>query len=458
MTLRTLVLLLLPIGSLGADTKMVATARIAHGLSYTAAEQFNKDMPFIASIDAQDPRRMLISVAPQCFSGYTGLVAMLQGSSCGYHASKNGILCAQALINRSDRDQYIASLQSTEYAHFLFGTPEASWRQHILKQRFKTVARVVHRAIIHKALKADNQLLRACINGLEPVEPVFEQGRLHYRADQDVVCRQIRQRIDRMISQGSTYSPENLQLHREQLADFFEPFVVDFTATLEGKFYDVHGTLLGVAQGDSYGRWAGSDEIMALVNHQRKTGLLQTQRRLLVADYGADLGGFIEHSYASQELSQLYALVTETNDDVVGVVLVYLGGKEPESQSVLQKISTWFASWGDSFSSHASQLQASQDHGHWIALVVSRLQGNMNYYVLDSMNNTSLLRCSRINELIAYFDGEKELPGYEWTVSEVAKLAVPTTSCYSKTKILLGGLAIGAALYGSYKLYQVHTE
>ncbi len=457
MTTKQLVLVLMAAGPLYADSQTVDAARAAHTLPYNGAEQFTKDTPGVAKVDANDPRRMQIKVAPQNVPGTTGLAAGLQGSSCGYHATKNGILQALALLQNADRAQYRESMQSTDYAHFLFGTPEAPWRQEIMKQRFKSVARKIYRRKIEEALKkdtvADKALLRHCINALEPVDPVFTPEGFVYRADIDLVYAQLLQRMETMLLHGSKFAPASVQLHQEKLTEFFDAITIEFTIALDGRCYEPHNPTktIGQVSGDQYGKWVSSDEITSLVEHQRGTGLLQTQPRLLVATYGEDLGGLTEHAFASEKLSQLYALVTETDDDVVGVVLVYLGGSKPSESSTMQKIWSWF----DSFSSHAEKLQSTQDRGHWISLVVSRIKGDMNYYALNSTNG-NVLNHARVNELISYFDGKKELPGYEWTIGQTGKPMhheATKKPSYRKTKLLLGGIGLGILGYYAYKWY-----
>ena len=467
MQLKQVALVLIIGSSLCADSLTVRQAREAHSLPYLGSQQLDKRTlgSMVLKQDSADSRILQIKVVPQSAQGLTGLAATLQGSSCGYHAMKNGLLFSLALLEGSERDQYLQSLRSADYAHFLFGDVQAPWRQFIIQQRFKPIARKVYHRQVKKALKncfkEDDQLLRRCINDLDLVDPVVSQKGFCYSADKAVVCSQLSQRMEKMISQGSKYSVALRRLHG-RLNECFSDIAITFTIAFDGRCYEPYALTKTLAQfsGESYGRWVNSGEIIALVDHQRAEGLLQVHPRLLVATYGDDLGGEAEHAFTSEKLSQLYALVTETDDDIVGTVLVYLGGNKTDKSFVV-KLRSWAGGFFGSFSGDALQLQARQDFSHWIALVVSRIKGDMRYYVLDSLNGTGALSRSRIRDLIDIFDGKKELPGYQWTTEQTLNvfhaLEPKKPFLSQRTKVLLGSIGgsigvAGLACYG-YKNY-----
>ena len=90
--------------------------------------------------------------------------------------------------------------------------------------------------------------------------------------------------------------------------------------------------------------------------------------------------------------------------------------------------------------------------------MVSRVKGNVRYYVLDSLGNSNRLRNERINEIIDAFDGKKSLPGYDWTVDQISRQYKSNgkslnNTRYSWTKIGLGLVAAGLVSYGAYALY-----
>ena len=474
MQLKQLVLVLIASSFLLADS---STGK-RDSAAYLGAKQLDKDSlgSLVLRQNSIDPRIMQIKVVPQGAQGLTGLAATLQGSSCGYHAMKNGILFSQALLESSEKAHYLASLQSLDYTHFLFGGPQAPWRQFIMQQRFRTVARKIYREQIEKSLKQcsleDRQLLSRCIHDLEVVDPVVSPAGFTYSADNAIVYSQLTQRMEKMMRQGSKHS---IALKRlvEKLADYFGSLAIHFTIAYDGRCYDSNKTLSHVV-GDAYGCWVSPAEIAAMVNYQRDEGLLQTHPDLLVATYGEVFGGAAEHASVSEKLSQLYTLVTETDDDVVGVVLVYLGGTA-NVLSLRDKITVWAKNLLGSFYSEAQQLQKNQDYGHWVSLVVSRIKGDMRYYLLDSLNSTRALSRSRIRDLIAIFDGKKELPGYQWTVGytdssafkeskgvslEVYKEDSEQSLSLNKTNIALGvgSISVAGLAYYYYQMVKPFIE
>jgi hypothetical protein len=257
---------------------------------------------------------------------------------------------------------------------------------------------------------------------------------------------------------------------------FTKDLTLDFMIDFEGNCYRVTSPfkIQAKVSHDIDGNWVQSDEMAFLIDSQRSNeGVLAKEPTLLVATYGEDLGGIEQHAFASEKFMQLYALLRETKHDCVGVVLVYLPGGysvRSYSSSAAQKVYSWIESWLSSdqsntnFSEDAQGLQMGQDNGHWISLVVSRIKGDLRYYILDSCN-VNRLRNVRINQIIDMFDGVKDLPGYDWTAEQITKLhghAITKTADsrkgYSWTKIGLGGAVVGLLTYSAYYFYSQHKN
>lgn len=155
----------------------------------------------------------------------------------------------------------------------------------------------------------------------------------------------------------------------------------------------------------------------------------------------------------------------ETNDDCVGVVLVYLpSGGGTMAYKPVRRMVSWVESWFSSyvgFAQDAKSIQSGQDSGHWVTLVVARIKGDVRYYILDSLG-INRLRASRINDIIDMFDRKKSLPGYEWSAMQaqqlVAKSNVPPVvkaqpSQLSWTTLSIGVAVAGLCTYGAYSFY-----
>ena len=467
---KQLVIALIVGSSLGADMRTVKQAREAHSLSYLSSEQIGTDRlgSLLLQKNSSDARVMQIKVAPQMSQGLFSLAATLEGSSCGYHAVKNGILFSLALLEGPAKDTYLPLLKSDEYARVLFGKPQAPFRLFVMQQRFKRIASTIYHKQIEMALKhsvnQDNQVLLRCIHDLDVVDPTVAEQEFSYSADTAIVCSQLKQRMEKMIAQGSSHS-EALKRLLGKLKEYFNHQKIQFTITFDGRCSTFTRPLGSIVEGSMnpwqgvvkkindlhlYGRWATSAEIMDMVDYQRSEGLLQEHPRLLVAvgEYGA---------FANDKLSALYALLTETDDDLIGTVLVYLGSSE-KLEKVVKKYTKTFAE-------EAQQLQQSQDYGHWISLVVSRIKGDKRYYVLDSLNSSGALSHHKIRELIDIFDGKKQLPGYQWTISQAQRATTSLSSLPSgksflslRTKALLVGIGLAALACGGYLSYSSYLK
>lgn len=474
-------------GMLGAHKGILKQVRENHFVQYDKASQLTKQdlgSLFLAQ-DAQDSRRIQIKSVDQ---GATGSDVELRGSSCGYHALRNGILCADALINKDGTRASLKKISSQGHANELFGTKQAPWRLIIGKMRNEATAKRVCRERIFNTLTLKKEgpdrefdLLMRCAGDIHlPIlaRPAIWEDGYHYPISRRDVHKALIDRSEVIAQHGKSdvQGAAKALKNRSILDSYFQgdlsmEFVIDF----EGQCYFAESPDLIIAQvpGIKYGNWVQSDEMPTLIDTQRSEGLLETEPSLLVATYGEDQGGVDQHAFASEKFMQLYALIRETKDDCVGVVLTYLPGcssKGSHEGSWIGRAASWFGSWFSAvkrgtFAQDAQAIQSVEDNGHWVTLVVSRIKGTVFYYILDSLGNGKKLRNSRINEIIDIFDGKKSLPGYSWTARQVekqcgnhsasgAQRSAEVKQGYSWTKIGVGTLASGLLAYAAYTLYQ----
>ncbi len=446
-------------------------AKKNHLVDYGYASQLSKgDIGelFLAQ-DSKDSRRIQIKSVNQMVVGDD---TELRGASCGYHAFRNGALTAQGLINKDGKRAVLKSLSSQSHANELFGTKLAPWRLEIGKIRNESTARRVGREMIFSSLAlskegadADFDLFMECTGSI--TLPTFEHPEIwedgfHYKATKKEIYAAIIERCNKLAVQGNRQLKDKVKTftNRATLDAYFKgDLKIDFKIDFEGRCYrmDSPDTVIARVSQEKNGSWVQTDEMQKLVKAQRGNGILANEPTLLVATYGEYHGGCNEHAVASEELVQLYSLIRKTKQDCIGVVLVYLPGGSRSTRPTNTFIGRMYSYVG-SFFEHAKKIQSGQDNGHWITLVVSRVKGNVRYYVLDSLGNSNRLRSERINEIIDAFDGKKNLPGYDWTVDQISqqykgKVKSQSNAGYSWTKIGLGLVAAGLVSYGAYALY-----
>ncbi len=478
-------------GALQANKRLINQAVAAHQVNYGQALQLKAaDLgDLVVAQDKRDARRLQIRSLSQ---GSTGSDTSLRGSSCGYHALRNGTLFGQALIQNNRSAELLGQLRSASHAEKLCGAKQSQWRLDVLQQRFKSTARRVYRQLVLQGLthaqgnQAEFDLLKSCIRDIDPSavnSPEVWQNGFRYHADKAAVYRAISQRIKKKITQGTKASAQLKVLNSTAKFDkYFGAVSIDFTIKFDGTCISTlePDVVLGRVTGDMYGKWIRTEEMPNLVDAQRsRSGILHAVPNMLVATYGEDLGGYEGDMFASENFAQLYTLIHHTKQDCVGVVLVYLGGSTTSQPSLVGKLFSWFGSWftsskKTSFADDARKVQGGQDNGHWIALVVSRLKGDLRYYVLDSLANSPRLRNNRINTIISILDGRKRLPGYAWTANQQSQQAEdcsysrvtgggsfrsPQASVHgapssgsSLTKMTVGAVGLGLLLYTMYNL------
>ncbi len=476
------------------SNEILTQALAEHAVDYTHAAQLTKEDLgglFVAQ-DAHDNRRIQIKSVAQSSTGDEEL----RGASCGYHAFRNGTLSAFALINKGEAQGALKELASQNHAHNLFGTKSSPWRIEVGRVRNEPTARKVFRETVYNSLtfpdddvlQEYNFLIRCAREITVPAlarPAVWEDG-FHYSVTKKEVYASLIERLNKLALQGGQEQKQMSKalINNRTLLDkyFNDDFSIDFTIDFEGVCTraDAPKKLLARVAGDKYGNWLQTDEMPTLVNAQRDSGILEKEPTLFVATYGEDLGGDEHHAFASEKFTQLYALIRETKNDCVGVVLVYLSGGSPSKggkPSIVRKMFSWFGSWfaskQNSFAQDAQEIQSVHDSGHWISLVVSRIKGDIRYYVHDSLGNANRLRNSRVNEIIDVLDGKKSLPGYSWTARQVSKqstgkatsksemvrsaaklqLKEGESTGYSWTQIGLGALATGLFVYAAHHVY-----
>lgn len=492
---RCYILLLLGVGLTNTlkSNEILKQALLEHAVDYSHASQLSRDHLgglFLAQ-DAQDLRRIQIKSVSQSL---TGDECELRGASCGYHALRNGTLTALSLLDKGEAQSKLKQIASQRHANELFGTKIAPWRIEIGRLRNESTARKIFRERIvkgfnHQVANKEFDLLMRCVGEINVpalARPAVWEDGFHYSVSKKEVYEALAERLNKFAAQGTKdqqVASKALLANRATLDQYFDKNLdVDFKIDFEGActFTNSQQGLTRVP-GVRYGNWVQSDEMPSLVNAQRDNGILVEQPMLLVATYGEDHGGDEHHAFASEKFTQLYSLIRETDDDCVGVVLVYLSSgasSQGAASSVVRNMLSWFGSWfssqkGKSFAKDAEDIRSVQDNGHWITLVVSRIKGDVRYYTLDSLGNSNRLRNSRVNEIIDILDGKKSLAGYSWTAKQVAKQSsgmskAKATSLrsvgktqlkndlkkeYSWTQIGLGTLVTGLVAYGAYAIY-----
>lgn len=454
------VVIALGMGACVAESPLVRQARAEFAKPGITAQQFDRD--FLKAYKTHEKGQAVqITVENQC-TGIVGLEGSLQTSSCAYHAIKNGILCALAILNSAEREEYLRSMISGDYSRLLFGLPASPWRLEIMKARFQSVARKVYRKQIARSLKksrsAERRLIKHCIKNLLPLDPIQGPEGFRYRADKEQIYAQLTERMNTMIRQGSKHAGM-LKSLLDCFNHYFEDTVeVNFAISLDGRCYDPHNPTktLGTVQGDQYGTWVTSSEITCLADYQRTEGLMQTCPSLLVATYGDDIGGHDDHAYASENLAKLYAVAHETEDDLIGVVLVYLSSQYEETW--WHRLTGWFSDQKSSFAGDAYSIQHSYDRGHWVACVISRINKGMQYYVLDSVNSDRVLAHPRVQDLIQIFNGKKELPGYQWTRDQVGEAVKKKSFLLRTRKWLAATVGLGGLTWYAYHWYRTRNQ
>lgn len=457
-----------------------------HLVDYSNAAQLTKNDlgGFFLAQDSYDTRRIQIRSVNQCSTGDEAL----RGASCGYHALRNGVLGALALINHGEAQSTLKQLASPQHADDFFGTKTSPWRIEVALLRNNKTARDTFRQIVLNSLKPagkgaakERDFLTSIIQHdlIVPTPAVWEDG-FNYSATKHDVYAALAARCNKLAEQGTRDQKEmSKALNKREVFDkyFSDELLVDFTIDFEGICKRTDSSVLSRVGGVKYGNWLETGEMPKLIAAQKERGILENEPTLLVATYGDDLGGDEQHAVASDKIIQLYSLIRETEMDCVGVVLVYLPGGSPKgsNSSVVRRVFSWFGSWFSSkgFAQEAGDIQSGQDNGHWISLIVSRIKGDLRYYALDSLGNVNRLRDSRINEVIDIFDGKKGLPGYSWTVQQIEKqssglskiklgslrsvaktqLKAEVRPGYSWTQIGVGTLAMGLVAYAAYSVY-----
>ena len=431
--------------------------------------------------DSVDPRRIQIRSLDQSSSrdmeGIEG-----SSSSCGYLALYNGILCASALMLPTSKGTHLSNLSSTIYAASLFGSYRSPWRMTIMQERFKGTARELFQkqvlqllACPAEASKEDYEYLKCVIRSLDPREvhhpEVWEDG-FRYHANKDAVYVALYDRMATIVRDGTSATKVRKQLTRSDLDKYFKDLVVDFTISFDGNSYSTFtpDVSLKKVDGEQYGRWVRTTEMPHFIKFVKESNLLHNAPSLIIDTYGEDRTDNGEHAYATEGLTKLYTHMRSTKTDCMGIILMYVSPshfkKSSLYQSPLRSLCSWLGSWFSSASVESTtyksdfEAQGTHDYGHWISLVVSRLNGSVNYYICDSLSNINRLRDPHVNEIIDILDGKKELPGYDCTHKEMRgqPSKVCSSESHSPSRLVLPiimGTGIACALsYVAYSYYK----
>ncbi len=283
-------------------------------------------------------------------------------------------------------------------------------------------------------------------------QPELWEDGFRYAATKSEVLSVILERMNTLLKTKSSLTPHLKNLTSiEQLERYFDNPVVDFMISFDGKCYETLSpdVIIQEVADEKYGQWIRTTEMEHFIKEVRKTHLLKPCSELIIAPYGENHGGDDEHAVVSENFLNLYEAFRGSSKDCVGVVLLYLSKSsfEKRSSGLFSWIGSWFSGGRkSSFSQDAENLQGSQNNSHWITVVAAKIKGKVHYYVLDSLTGSNRLEDSRVKEVIEILDGQKELPGYRWTKSQLKgqkpEIINATTSWpkYIAWTALLGGL------------------
>jgi len=439
-------------------------------LNYGQAAHIYSDKHALVPVDGHIMQMRSLS------QGSVGADYSLRGSSCGYHALRNGAYVAQALLNKEEADSWLARLSSSEDADYLLGNASSLLRMPIIKKRFSLTARRAVKKLLEEALqqqdllrnhvcfKDERDLIKNALEWLDLAavkNPEILTHGLRYRISKEDVYQALVSKI-KQAEKGSRDLEKNFDTY---LGDF----TIDFTIDFKGNCFntDNRSKILAHNVSEPQGEWLRTEEVIDLVEMQKEEGILRDIPQLLVTTYGDNLGGSDTHAYVSDTFAQLYTTLRKTKDDCVGVVLVYqsrCASYTEKAQSFIRKSATWLWSFiasakEKSFQKEALELQSSQDGGHWVTMVVCRIKGDVRYYLLDSLGNANLSNDQRIRDVIRVLEGRKNLPGLEWTLQQIAaqnKISMQMKSVAKAHSNTGTKLVIGAAVTGflAYLLYK----
>ncbi len=238
--------------------------------------------------------------------------------------------------------------------------------------------------------------------------------------------------------------------------------------------------------------WLSGEEMQQLISREKSSegllGIFRDMKGLLIATYGDTTGNVVvdakllvalnkglgdktdSDSFVVGDFPELKIVMRTTQDDVIGVVLVYVA---PERSWFGRQWDSWWGGPDD-----GSRLNAANTNGHWFALVVCRLRGQTQYLIADSAANHKRLRDRKVNEIIELFEGGTSQAGAGIKAGSVATVA-PASSMQVQSgeyqvasanpsmpqqAALVTGMSLpakiasaavlGLAAYGGYTLYQ----
>ncbi len=236
--------------------------------------------------------------------------------------------------------------------------------------------------------------------------------------------------------------------------------------------------------------WLEAEEILHLFEREKSpeslSDILRNNKDLFIATYGDTAGNVKitpeklqswnagpgertdEDSFLLAEFKALRHEIRNTQEDIIGVVVVYVSHSGTESSQ----------------SEDMASLNEANTNGHWFTLVVCRLNGQTQYLLTDSAGNQDRLRDEKVNEIIRHFEGNNaqeraqdkmtaisaaadsssmQFKPHTYQVASVnpslsygqAKSA--TVVGMSLTAKVASTAVVGLAIYGGYKLYKRHT-
>ncbi len=403
-------------------------------------------------VDTSDSRRIQIYVPRQHECAGPGEDQLyLTASSCGYHALYNGMKLALAQIYPLQRQQFLTELMSKNAILQTFGTLQSQWRSFIMRKRLDSSLRDVVRDLCLEAFKVEGEIAQPGPNYQgtifsstrqsmrirraleEPTATVAEFALIYNRlrdtstkllhgarpeatgfrliVNTDTFLTALEQTIDehlRGVLDNNRVEYEALLRRigedRQHFSNaFFRPIIIDLLAQYDQKIYQRNVKIFENTVALPYGKWLLGEEIPALMDfEQQRQSPLHNVNGLRLCTY---------NDTANIGFQELVADMARPNQDVMAIIAVYIGDTSVSSQFekfVRSIFGPIMSPEPDTLHQTTQRLTKEKTNGHWITLLVSRINGQTTFLITDSSGSCRFNE-KQINEIIEILDGRRPL-------------------------------------------------
>lgn len=264
-------------------------------------------------------------------------------ASCGYHALKNGILIARAILNNSDVQK---ELTDSAIINSKFGNTAASWRNHVINFRATECAKSSLKQYLETQLSKDTKILSAqelpiISNLITNISSVLANN--NYSAADNIrnykiAAETIYKTIEGVIFQRAKDEPSNTfysSVTRTKITQYF-PKLGDLTFSIgdgavltcgkdvSNKKWNDNIAKRGPNDTEIPGEWLSSAELKSIVEHERasKSGLFENYQANDIPVFFIDnIDGQIE---LEKDLKDFATKMQTTESSGLAVFIVYL--------------------------------------------------------------------------------------------------------------------------------------